>query len=246
MTTRDSRAGVGSSLLNNNFTCVPEDRVITAVIFDIDGTLVDSVDLHAEAWAVTFAKYGKQIDVNTVRRQIGKGSDQLLPVFFSPAELTQFGEQLEQERSALFKRDYLPRVKAFPQTRELCERIKQDGKQIALASSAKEDEVKVYTQLARIEDLLTGETSSEDVAQSKPHPDIFAAALKQVGNPPADEAIVVGDTPYDAKAAGKLQLRTIGVLCGGWREEALRQAGCVAIYRDPADLLAHYDTSPLA
>jgi len=110
--------------------------VVTVVIFDIDGTLVDSVDLHAEAWAVTFAKYGKQIDVNTVRRQIGKGSDQLLPVFFSPAELTQFGEHLEQERSELFKRDYLPRVKAFPQTRELFERIKQDGKQIALASSA--------------------------------------------------------------------------------------------------------------
>ena len=220
--------------------------MITAVIFDIDGTLVDSVDLHAEAWAVTFAKYGKPIAVNTVRRQIGKGSDQLLPVFFSPAELTQFGEQLEQERSALFKRDYLPRVKAFPQTRELCERIKQDGKQIALASSAKEDELKVYKQLARVADLLTGETSSEDVAQSKPHPDIFAAALKQVGNPPAADAMVVGDTPYDAQAAGRIQLRTIGVLCGGWREEALRQAGCVAIYRDPADLLAHYDTSPLA
>ena len=220
--------------------------MITVVIFDIDGTLVDSVDLHAEAWAVTFAKYGKQIDVNTVRRQIGKGSDQLLPVFFSPAELSQFGKQLEQERSALFKRDYLPRVKAFPQTRELCERIKQDGKQIALASSAKEDELKVYKQLARVADLLTGETSSEDVAQSKPHPDIFAAALKQVGNPPAEDTIVVGDTPYDAQAAGKIQLRTIGVLCGGWREEALRQAGCVAIYRDPADLLAHYDTSPLA
>jgi len=67
-----------------------------------------------------------------------------------------------------------------------------------------------------------------------------------VGNPPAEDTIVVGDTPYDAQAAGKIQLRTIGVLCGGWREEALRQAGCVAIYRDPADLLAHYDTSPLA
>ena len=220
--------------------------MIKAVLFDIDGTLVDSVDLHAAAWAVTFAKYGKQIDVNTVRRQIGKGSDQLLPVFFSPAELTEFGEQLEQERSALFKRDYLPRVTAFPHTRELFERIKQDGKQIALASSAKEDEVKVYTQLARIADLLTGETSSEDVAQSKPHPDIFAAALKKIGNPPVADAMVVGDTPYDAEAAGKIRLRTIGFLCGGWREEELRNAGCVAIYRDPADLLAHYETSPLA
>jgi phosphoglycolate phosphatase-like HAD superfamily hydrolase len=84
------------------------------------------------------------------------------------------------------------------------------------------------------------------VEKSKPHPDIFAAALKEVGNPPVTEVIVVGDTPYDAEAAGKLNLRTIGVLCGGWTEEELRRAGCVAIYRDPADLLARYNLSPLA
>ena len=220
--------------------------VNTTVLFDIDGTLVDSVDLHAAAWAATFAKYGKKVEFQDVRRQIGKGSDQLLPIFFSPTELQEFGEQLEKERSALFKRDYLPHVKAFPKTRELFERIKQDGKHIALASSAKKDELKVYSQLARIEDLLDGETSAEDVAQSKPQPDIFAVALKKVGNPPVENAMVVGDTPYDVEAAGKLQLRTIGVLCGGWTEEALRRAGCVAIYRDPADLLAHYEASPLA
>jgi beta-phosphoglucomutase-like phosphatase (HAD superfamily) len=112
-----------------------------AVIFDIDGTLVDSVDLHAQAWAATFAKYGKQIAVNAVRRQIGKGSDQLLPVFFSQTELQEFGEAMEQERSELFRRDYLPRVTAFPKTRELFERIRQEGAQIALASSAQEAEI---------------------------------------------------------------------------------------------------------
>ena len=106
--------------------------------------------------------------------------------------------------------------------------------------------MEAYKQLARIEDLLAGETSADDVEKSKPHPDIFAAALKEVGNPPVTEVIVVGDTPYDAEAAGKLNLRTIGVLCGGWTEEELRRAGCVAIYRDPADLLARYDESPLA
>ena len=217
-----------------------------AVIFDIDGTLVDSVDLHAAAWAATFAKYGKQIAVNDIRRQIGKGSDQLLPVFFSQTELQEFGEAMEKERGELFKRDYLPRVTAFPKTRELFERIRQEGTQIALASSAKAEEVATYKQLARIEDLLAGETSAEDVEKSKPHPDIFAAALKEVGNPPVEDVIVVGDTPYDAEAAGKLNLRTIGVLCGGWTEEELRQAGCVAIYRDPADLLARYEESLLA
>jgi HAD superfamily hydrolase (TIGR01549 family) len=217
-----------------------------AVIFDIDGTLVDSVDLHAEAWAATFEKYGKQIDVKAVRRQIGKGGDQLMPVFFSTQELKEFGEAMEKYRGDLFKRDYLPRVKSFPKTRELFERIKQDGYHIALASSAKEEELKVYKKLAHIEDLIEGETSAEDVEKSKPHPDIFAAALKKLGDPPTEAVIVVGDTPYDAEAAGKIHLRTIGVLCGGWTGAELRQAGCVAIYRDLADLLAHYDESLLA
>jgi len=153
---------------------------------------------------------------------------------------------MEQERSELFRRDYLPRVTAFPKTRELFERIRQEGTQIALASSAQEAEIQVYKRLVHIEDLLAGETSADDVEQSKPHPDIFAAALKEVGNPPTDEVIVVGDTPYDAAAAGKLHLRTIGLLCGGWTAEELQQAGCVAIYRDPADLLARYPESPLA
>ena len=97
---------------------------------------MDSVDLHAAAWAATFEKYGKKIDFQDVRRQIGKGSDQLLPVFFSPTELHEFGKAMEKDRSELFRRDYLPRVRSFPQTRELFERIRQDGKQIALASSA--------------------------------------------------------------------------------------------------------------
>lgn len=219
--------------------------MIKGVIFDIDGTLVDSVDLHAQAWAATFEKYGKKIDFKDVRRQIGKGGDQLLPVFFSQKELTEFGGEMEKYRSDLFKRDYLPRVKGFPKTRELFERIKKDGKQIVLASSAKSDEVGMYKKLARIEDLIKGETSADDVEKSKPHPDIFAAALKELGNPPIKEIIVVGDTPYDAEAAGKINLLTIGVLCGGWTEEELRQAGCMAIYRDPADLLARYEESPL-
>ena len=220
--------------------------MITAVIFDIDGTLVDSVDLHAAAWVATFAKYGKTIDFNAVRRQIGKGGDQLLPVFFSPEELQTYGEEMEKYREDLFRRDYLPHVTSFPQTRELFERIRQAGQHIALASSAKEVELRTYKRLARIEDLLEGETSADDVQKSKPHPDIFAAALKEVGNPPAADVIVVGDTPYDAEAGGKMHLRTIGVLCGGWSAEELRQAGCVAIYRDPADLLARYEESPLA
>src|SRR6266536_244755 len=220
--------------------------MIKAVIFDIDGTIVDSVNLHTKAWKMAFAKFGKEMSFVAIRRQIGKGADQLLPVFFSREELDQFGGELDSYLSALFKRDYLPKVKAFPNVRELFQRIKHDGKQIALASSAKEDELKEYKKIAQIDDLNESETSSGDVEKSKPYPDIFAAALEQLGNIAPDQVIAIGDTPYDAQAAVKINVRVIGLLCGGWNQEQLRQAGCVAIYREPADLLVHYDSSPLA
>ncbi|HEX8456106.1 MAG TPA: HAD family hydrolase [Pyrinomonadaceae bacterium] len=220
--------------------------MLKAIIFDIDGTLVDSVDLHARAWQETFRHYGREVEFERVRHQIGKGGDQLMPVFFSADELARFGEEMEKFRGDLFKREYISRVRAFPQVRELFERIKADGLAIALASSAKQDELKVYKERARITDLVEEETSADDADKSKPHPDIFEAALKSLGDVRASEAIVIGDTPYDAEAAGKINLRTIGVLCGGFPETELRAAGCTDIYRDPADLLARYDTSPLA
>ena len=220
--------------------------MVTAVIFDIDGTLVDSVDLHAEAWRVAFARFGKKVAFEEVRRQIGKGGDQLMPVFLSPTELEKFGEELEQFRSDLFKKEFLPRVKPFPGVRQLFQRIRRDDKRIALASSAKGDELKTYKTIAGIEDLVETETSSDDAERSKPYPDIFQAALARLGDVTADKVLVVGDTVYDAEAAGKARLRTIGVMCGGWSEHDLRQAGCIAVYRDPADLLNRYDASPIS
>lgn len=217
--------------------------MIKAVIFDIDGTLVDSVDLHAQAWKEAFKQFGKDIPYQQIRHQIGKGGDQLMPVFFTKEELEEFGEEMEKYRSELYKRDYLARVHAFPQVRELFERIKADGKRIALASSAKEDELGRYKKIAHIEDLVEEATSADDADKSKPHPDIFKAALQQLGEIAHNEVIVVGDTPYDAEAAGKIRLRTIGVLCGGFPESELLAAGCIAIYQGPADLLAHYEES---
>src|SRR5262245_2484008 len=156
------------------------------------------------------------------------------------------GKEIEEYRLDLFKREYLPLVKPFPSVRELFERIEADGLRIALASSAKKEELGRYKQIAGIEDLVDAETSSDDAENSKPHPDIFEAALDRLGGIAAVDAIAVGDTPYDAQAAGKAGLRTIGLLCGGWPEEELRAAGCTAIYRDPTDLLRGYDQSPLA
>ncbi|HYE72110.1 MAG TPA: HAD family hydrolase [Blastocatellia bacterium] len=221
--------------------------MIKGVIFDIDGTLVDSVDLHAQAWQEAFRHFGHEISFQDIRRQIGKGGDQLMPVFLSEDELKSFGKDLEEFRGELFKKNYLPQVKAFPRVRELFERILSDNRKIVLASSAKGDELAAYKRIAQIEDLINDETSSDDVARSKPHPDIFQEALEKVGRDVShDEVIVIGDTPYDAQAAGKLEISTIGVLCGGFPEIELRGAGCIAIFRDPADLLERYEQTPLA
>jgi HAD superfamily hydrolase (TIGR01509 family) len=218
-----------------------------AVIFDIDGTLLDSVDLHAQAWQEAFRHFGHDIRFDEIRSQIGKGGDQLLPVFLSRKELNEKGKALEEYRSGLFKEKYLPRVKPFPGVRELFQKIKANGQQVALASSAKGDELKEFEQIAHIEDLVEVETSSADAARSKPHPDIFEAALDRLGKKiRREEAIVVGDSPHDAEAANRAGLSTVGVRCGGFLESALREAGCIAIYDGPEDLLRHYEQSPLA
>jgi HAD superfamily hydrolase (TIGR01509 family) len=218
-----------------------------AVLFDIDGTLVDSVDLHARAWQEAFAYFGKRIPFEEIRAQIGKGGDQLLPVFFSEDELARRGEQIEAYRSELYKREFLKRVRPFPMVRELFKELLRRGVRIALASSAKKDELETYKKLVHIEDLVQAETSADDARRSKPHPDIFQAALNRLGKDiELARTFVVGDSPWDAIAAHRLGVRTIGVLCGGFPEQDLRQAGCIAIYRDPADLLQHLDQSPLA
>ena len=215
-----------------------------AAIFDVDGTLVDSVDLHARAWQEAFAYFGRRVPFEEVRAQIGKGGDQLMPVFFSQDDLARRGEAIEQYRSDLYQRRYLKRVRAFPQTRELFEELIRRKVRIALASSAKGEELETYKQLARIVDLIEAETSADDAERSKPHPDIFEAALKRLDTD-KQQTFAVGDTPWDAIAAHRLGVRCIGMLCGGFAERDLLEAGCIAIYRDPADLLARLDDSPL-
>ena len=214
------------------------------VIFDVDGTIIDSVDEHARAWQEAFAHFGHDIPFEAIRGQIGKGGDQLMPVFLSGDELQRFGKELDGYRADLFKRKSLTGLRAFPGVRPLFQRIISEEMRIALASSAKADELETYKQKAEVADLLEAQTSSDDAERSKPHPDIFEAALDRLGLT-ATEAIVVGDSPYDAEAAGKLGLKTIGVLCGGFREADLRRAGCIAIYADPADLLRRFAQSPL-
>ena len=220
--------------------------MIKAVIFDVDGTLVDTVDLHASAWVEALRHFGFEVAFDDMRAQIGKGGDQILHGLLPPEALERRREEIEAFRAELFKRESLPKARAFPGVRRLFEHIRAAGQRAVLASSGKEDEVEGYKKLADIADLVEAATSSDEAERSKPFPDIFQAALHKLSPLSAHETMVIGDTPYDAEAARNAGLRMVGVLSGGFSEEALREAGCVAIYRDPEDLLRNYDSSPLA
>ena len=228
-----------------SFPTMEDFELPKAAIFDLDGTLLDSVDLHALAWQEALLKFGHDVSFEQVRSQIGKGGDKLIPVFLSADEQRDHGKELEEWRGNRFKTEYLPLVRPFSAVPDLLRRVRDAGLQIAVASSAKKDEVDKYLDIARITDLVDLTTSSDDVEESKPAPDIFEIVLKKLKIEGAD-AVAIGDTPYDAEAAGKAKIATIGVLCGGFPESSLRQAGCVEIYPGPATLFARFANSLLA
>lgn len=214
--------------------------MIKGIIFDIDGTLVDSVDYHAEAWVKAFKEYGYDFAHDTLRQQIGKGSSFIISDLLSPSEAEKLESEIAQYRKQYYQDNLLEKIQPFPKVKELFAAIKEDGIKIVLASSARKETIAYYKKLLDIEDLIDGATSTDDVEQSKPEPDIFLAALGQISDLDPQEVIVVGDSPYDAIAASKASLKTIGVLAGGFKEETLTEAGCIAIYQDPAELLEHY------
>jgi HAD superfamily hydrolase (TIGR01509 family) len=217
-----------------------------AVIFDIDGTLIDTVDLHASAWVEALKHFGYSLVFEDMRLQIGKGGDQILHGLLPPDVIEQRGEEIKSFRGELFKRDYLAKARPFPGVRDLFERIRASGQRAVLASSGSGEEVEQYKRIAGIADLIDSATSSDDAERSKPFPDIFQAALAKLSPLKPEEAVVVGDTPYDAEAARNAGVKTVGVLSGGFTEQALREAGCIAVYRDAEDLFRNYETSPLA
>jgi HAD superfamily hydrolase (TIGR01509 family) len=183
--------------------------MIEAIIFDVDGTLVDSVDLHAQAWVEAFAQFGKRVGFNDVRSQIGKGGDQLLPVFLSRQERAEFGKQLEAWRGEFFVTHEQPRVLPFPRVRPLFQALHDRGLKLVLGTSGTQDQIDFNKRACNISDLVDVEVTAEDVARSKPHPDIFMAALDKLGRPDPRSVLVVGDSPYDAIAAQRAGLRRL-------------------------------------
>ena len=217
-------------------------KPVRGVILDVDGTLVDSNDAHARAWVEALSEQGVEVEFEKARRLIGMGGDKLLPEISGMEEESPEGKRAGERRGQIFKEKYLPSIKPLPGARELLKRLREDGLKLVVASSAKKDELDPLLEIAGASDLIEGKTSSDDAENSKPDPDIVEAALEKAALSP-DEVVMLGDTPYDIESAGKAGVEVIALRSGGWEDEDL--SGAVAIYQDPADLLARYDESPL-
>ena len=214
-----------------------------AVILDIDGTLIDSNDAHARAWMDAFAEAGVQVDYERVRRSIGMGGDKLMPHVSGISEESPEGERISSRRGEIFRSRYLPHIQPFPRVRELVERFARDGFTIVVATSAAKEELAPLLERAGVADLIESSTSSDDAENSKPDPDIVAAALKR-SRAASNAAVMLGDTPYDVTAARRTGIAVVGVESGGWRRPDL--SGASEVYADAADLLQRYDRSLFA
>jgi HAD superfamily hydrolase (TIGR01549 family) len=196
---------------------------IQAMLLDIDGTLVDSNDKHADCWVQAFAHFGKQVEWREVRDQIGKGGDLLVPDTLSAREMRTFGEEVKKYRGELWKDRYMHTVRPFAGAREAMEALHARGITLAFASSSNPDEVEYYVELLGAAPLLEGATSKEDAEFSKPSPEIFQAALEQLESNPA-RTFAIGDTPYDILAAHRVPVPIVAVLSGGFPRERLAKA----------------------
>jgi len=214
-----------------------------AVILDVDGTLINTNDAHAHAWVDVCNEFGFPVAFGHVRELIGMGGDRVLPALTGLSEESEMGTQMKERRGKVFRERYLPSCLPFPGARELLERMQGDGMQLVVATSASADDMAALLKAAGVADLIEAKASSSDAEESKPAPDIVEAALANAGVS-ADEAVMLGDTPYDVKAANRAGVRCVAVRSGGWDDDALSDA--VAVYQDTADLLAHYDSSPFA
>lgn len=213
-----------------------------AILFDVDGTLVDSNDAHADAWVKAFAKHGVTVDWRKVRRCIGMGGDKLMPEVSGIDEESPQGKPIAEERGKIFKRDFLPGIKSLRDARQLVAAVKELGYTAVAASSAQKAELTPLLKIAGAESLMDAKTSSDDAEESKPEPDIVVAALERA-KAKASEAIMIGDTPYDVEAATRAGVKIIGFRSGGWGDADLD--GAIAIYDGPWDLLEKLEDSPL-
>lgn len=217
---------------------------VQAILFDIDGTLVDSNEGHVTAWAFAFREAGYPQELDDIRAQIGKGGDLLVPALLPDVDEA-IRKRIAERHGQHFKESYLGHVRPFDGAADLVRKVHGSGRKVVLASSAKREELKHYIRLLGIENCVAATTSIDDVDASKPEPDIFARALEMVDVPP-DRALAVGDTIYDVEAAWRAGVATIGLTSGPFDERQMKDAGAIAVFADVGALLRDFDRSPLS
>jgi HAD superfamily hydrolase (TIGR01509 family) len=203
-------------------------------LLDVDGTLIDSNDAHAETWAEALRDHGVETDATTIRPLIGMGGDKLLPAVAMLEEDSVKGRAIADRKKALF-RARLPELHPTPGARALVEFLRRHDVELVIATSAGDEEMTALLERAGVSDLIPLRASKDDAAESKPDPDIVHAALRRSQARP-ETAAMIGDTPYDIEAAARAGVRCIALRCGGyWSDRDLR--GADEIFNDPAALL---------
>jgi HAD superfamily hydrolase (TIGR01509 family) len=213
-------------------------------VLDIDGTLVDTNYHHAIAWYRAFREHGLVLPVWRIHRHIGMGGDQLVAALTDEQTERELGDDIrETETKGYF--ELIDEVETMDGSRELIERLKERGHTVVLASSAKQDEVEHYLDLLKARDLADAWTTSADVEATKPAPDLVSAALERAGGS-SDDAVMVGDTPWDVKAADGAGVGTLAVLTGGFSAQELREARALDVFESVRELCEGLDRTPLA
>ncbi|WP_415972661.1 HAD family hydrolase [Rhodococcus sp. 077-4] len=221
---------------------MPATPTVDAVLFDIDGTLVDSNYVHVDAWSRAFREAGRTVPSWRIHRSIGMDGSKLLETLVGSSDSALAGEAktLHGEYYAAASAD----LEILPGARELLADLNSRGLTVVLATSAPESELTTLRDLLGVEDSVAVVTSGEDAEVAKPEPDIIGVALSRAGVD-AENAIMVGDSVWDIESARRAGVRAIGVLSGGISRGELLDAGAVAVFDDPADLLAHLADSPI-
>jgi HAD superfamily hydrolase (TIGR01509 family) len=217
---------------------------VAIAILDIDGTLVDTNYQHALGWYRAFRRHGIVLPIWRIHRHLGMGGDQVVEALTDERTENELGDKIREVEKECYL-ELIDEVEPMEGSRELIAELGQRGHIVVLASSAKEDEVEHYLDLLDARDLADAWTTSADVEATKPAPDLVNSALTKVGGS-ADDAVMIGDTPWDVKAAERAGVGTIAVLTGGFAIEELTESGAKDVFESVADLRGALDRTPLA
>ncbi|MEZ2389550.1 HAD family hydrolase [bacterium RCC_150] len=213
------------------------------VLFDVDGTLVDTTYLHTLSWWQAIRRQGMDIPMASIHRHIGMGGDKILSRLLPLSIGDDVRDTIKSDHGAVFS-TFWPAIRAFDSARALLRSCADSGLKVALATSAQERDLKVLRTVLDAEAWIDCATSSADASESKPSPDILKAALKRL-ELDAEDVVFVGDSVWDVEAAARLGIGTIALTCGGVSEAELRSAGAIEVYEDPHALLHGLEDSAI-